>query len=114
MRRFTKRKNLSMKSVGIPRQYACFKCRKCFKRPQFSVSDSRFLTSEQAKGQRTELDEFEAQREYKCPDCGEPCSFMGQDFKAPKKTDLKEWKEVEKFINEGKIFYRGTRNRDSG
>ena len=68
---------------------------------------------EQAKGQRAELDEFEGQREYKCPDCGEPCSFMGQDFKAPKKTDLKVWKEVEQFINQGKIFYRGTRNRDS-
>lgn len=110
MRKLTKRKYLSMKSVGIPLQYGCFTCRKCFKRPQFSVSNSRFLTSEQAKGQRTELDEFETQREYKCPDCGEPCSFMGQDFKAPKKTDLKGWKEVEKFIKEGKIFYRNTRN----
>lgn len=38
----------------------------------------------------------------------------GKISKHQKKTDLKGWKEVEQFINQGKIFYRGTRNRDSG
>jgi DNA-directed RNA polymerase subunit RPC12/RpoP len=97
-----------MKAIGIPLQYACFKCRKSFKRPQFSGSVSRFMTTEQVKAQSKEAQEFEEEREYKCPDCGGACTFMGQDFKAPKKTDLKAWKDAEAFIRSGKIFYRGS------
>lgn len=97
-----------MKTVGIPLQYACFKCRKSFKRPQFSPSSSRFMTAEQVKGQIKEVLEFEASREYKCPDCGSKCSYMGKDFKAPKKADIRGWKEAETFIQSGKVFYRGS------
>jgi len=96
-----------MKSIGIPLQYACFICRKSFKRPQFSAGHSQFMTSEQKRGQANEIKEFEGQRGYKCPNCGGPSHFMGQDFKAPKRSDVKAWKEVQKFIESGKIYYRG-------
>ena len=44
-----------MKSLGVPLQYACFVCRKSFKRPQFSGSINRFMTSEHAIGQIRKL-----------------------------------------------------------
>ena len=96
-----------MKSIGIPHQYACFECRKCFKRPQFSASYNRFMTAEQQKSQADATEQFEQGREYRCPDCGAQAFFMGTDFKAPKRTDLKAWREAQGFIESGKVYYRG-------
>lgn len=98
-----------MKSIGIPMQYACFSCRKSFKRPQFSGSTNRFMTSDQQKAQYGEAREFQAKRDYRCPDCAGLAHFMGQDFKAPKKGDIRAWRKVQKFIESGKTFYRGVR-----
>ena len=92
--------------------YACFECRKSFKRPQFSASADRFMTSSQATGQANEVAAFESDREYKCPDCGKSCSYMGLDFKSPKRTDIKAWHAAEQFIKSGKTFTRGV-SRDS-
>ena len=98
-----------MKSVGIPLQYACFSCRKSFKRPRSAGAFNRFMTSEQQRGQQNEARRTEGSREYKCPDCGGPAAYMGQDFKAPKKSDRKAWEKAQAFIQSGKIFYRGSR-----
>ena len=98
-----------MKAIGRPHQHACFHCRKSFKRPQFVGSSNRMMTSEQLRGQSIEASEFEANREYKCPDCGGPAFFMGIDFKAPRKSDVKAWKKVQKFIESGKTFYRSVK-----
>jgi DNA-directed RNA polymerase subunit RPC12/RpoP len=98
-----------MKQFSVPLQYACFKCRKSFKRPRFAGASSRFMTTQQQKAQRTEAERFEANRKYKCPDCGAQAHFMGHDFKAPKKTNVRAWKKAHAFIMSGKIFYRGTR-----
>jgi len=98
-----------MKALGRPHQYACFRCRKSFKRPQFQASSNRFMTGEQLKAQSEEAKQFEDNRDYKCPDCGGPAFFMGIDFKAPPKSDIKTWKKVQKFIESGKTFYRSTR-----
>ncbi len=68
------------------------------------------MTSEQQKGQKEEADKFNNEQEYKCPDCGSPTTFMGQDFKAPKKNDIKGWKKAKEFIESGKVFYRGSQN----
>jgi hypothetical protein len=97
-----------MKVTGRPLQYACFACCKSFKRPQVSGSSNRFMSSEQRDGQQREVEQFETQRVYKCPDCGGQTHFMGLDFKAPKKTDAKAWREVQAVIQSGKVFYRGT------
>jgi DNA-directed RNA polymerase subunit RPC12/RpoP len=102
-----------MKTVGIPLQYACFACRKSFKRPQFSGAYDSFMTADQLAGQQREVEEFENKRMYKCPDCGELTHFMGQDFKAPKKADVKAWQQVKAFIESGKIYYRGSQRDPS-
>ena len=98
-----------MKSVGSSLQYACFACRKSFKRLQFSRSSNRFMTEQQRVAQQREAAGFEATRIYKCPDCGGATDFMGIDFKAPKKTNIKGWLAAEAFIRSGKVFYRGVR-----
>jgi hypothetical protein len=95
-----------MKSIGIPLQFACFVCRKSFKRPQFSASNNRFMTSEQATGQQQESARFDNSRQYKCPDCGGQAHFMGIDFKAPKKSDIKAWQAAEEYIRSGKLYNR--------
>ena len=98
-----------MKQRGVSLQYACFGCRKSFKRPQFHGSHSRFMTQEQRVAQQREAAEFEATRTYRCPDCGGTAHFMGIDFKAPKKTDVKGWSAVEAFIRSGRVFTRKPR-----
>ena len=65
------------------------------------------MTSDQITGQIQEAEEFEAARKYKCPDCGGETSFMGQDFKAPKKSDIKAWASAQAFIASGKSYFRG-------
>lgn len=95
-----------MKSLGIPLQYASFVCRKSFKRPQFSGSSNRFMTSDQTKGQQEESERFENSRQYKCLDCGGPAYFIGIDFKAPKRSDVKEWRTAEEFIHSGNLYNR--------
>ncbi len=60
-----------MKSIGISHQYACFSCRKCFKRPQFSGASNHYMTHEQRAAQVQEAGDFEVARAYKCTDCGE-------------------------------------------
>ncbi|PTY00580.1 hypothetical protein DB345_00315 [Spartobacteria bacterium LR76] len=90
------------------KQYACFSCRKCFKRPQAQESNNRFMTSAQQRAQRKKIENAEAAREYKCPDCGTPTVFTGIDFKPPRRSDLEGWKKARRFIESGKIFYRRT------
>lgn len=97
----------TMKSISTPLQYACFACRKCFKRPQFTARYNRYMTSDQVAGQMQQLARQEAEREYKCPDCGGETSFMGLDFKTPKRSDARGWEAAQAFISSGKIFYRG-------
>lgn len=67
------------------------------------------MTSDQSRGQAREAEQFRAQREYKCPDCGGRSFRMGIDFKAPRKSDSKAWRRAELVIRSGKTFYRGIR-----
>ena len=69
---------------------------------------SRFMTAEQRLAQHREALRLNEERPYICPNCGGQCHFMGLDFKAPKVSDLKAWREVESFIRSGKVYYRGT------
>ena len=56
--------------------YACFNCRKTFKR--------RILSDLESK------DDFQL-KEAKCPDCVQLMANMGKDFEAPKKSAIKAW-----------------------
>lgn len=87
--------------------YACFACRKSFKRALLVPPVHRFMTSEQQGAALLETWERDAAMQRKCPDCGGKTFRMGLDFKAPKKGDARAWAEVEKFISSGKVYYRG-------
>jgi DNA-directed RNA polymerase subunit RPC12/RpoP len=102
-----------MKSIGIPHQYACFSCRKCFKRPQFSGASNQYMEQEQQVAQWKEAERFEATRVYKCPDCGEAAHFMGVDFKAPRRSDVRGWRNAAALVATGKQFTRGVALHES-
>ncbi|MFS0553950.1 hypothetical protein [Brevibacillus sp. 179-C9.3 HS] len=69
--------------------YACFACRKVFKQT------SKF-----------ELTEEEWNKiKHACPQCGELMKDMGHDFKAPKQTDVKQWKKVEILFQHGFTYH---------
>jgi hypothetical protein len=58
--------------------YACFNCRKTFKRRlmwDINRDDKRII-------------------EAKCPQCGQLMANMGLDFQSPKKDDIKAWKHI--------------------
>lgn len=96
-------------------QFACFTCRKSFKRPQASGATNRYMTNDQQNGQWKEAEQTNS-RLYKCPDCGGQTYSMGLDFKAPKRSDKQGWRKVEKFIISGQKYYRGASkaNESSG
>ncbi|MFD0713580.1 hypothetical protein [Paenibacillus sp. GCM10027626] len=69
--------------------YACFSCRKVYKQT------SKF-----------ELDKMERDKVcYSCPQCGKLMNDMGHDFKAPKQSDVKQWKKVEILYQKGFAYH---------
>jgi hypothetical protein len=70
------------------------------------------MTSEQQSAQWKVAQDFQASRTYKCPDCGGQAHYMGIDFKAPRKTDVRAWQDAEAFIASGKLFIRGTQRHE--
>lgn len=60
--------------------YACFSCRKTFKRRLIWDIDREKHANESIPA--------------KCPQCGELMADMGMDFKAPKKDNVKAWKHL--------------------
>jgi hypothetical protein len=62
-----------------------------------------FSTKEHSK--LSELTEEYKNRIVKCPQCAYQMADLGYDFKAPKKTDEKEWKIVEGLFRIGTRFY---------
>lgn len=72
--------------------YACFECRKTFKR--------RLL-----KDINRELG-HEDSVEAKCPQCGGLMADMGLDFESPKMNDTKTWEHIayKRFIFSGNNF----------
>jgi len=69
--------------------YACFNCRKTFKRR---------LKGDIKKGE-------ESTYEAKCPECGELMANMGLDFESPKKDDIKKWEHIESLYSVGITFH---------
>lgn len=66
--------------------FACLDCRKSFKR-EFNLV-------------------VECPDELKCPDCGGLAHNFGRHFKAPKKSNLKQWKKVEFLFEHGFRFQK--------
>ena len=69
--------------------YACFECRKTFK---------RILLKDIKRGVN---DNFDA----KCPQCGELMANMGLDFESPRKSDLKFWQHIKSLYTVGITFH---------
>ncbi len=69
--------------------YACFSCRKTFKRK---------LMSDINRGEESKV-------EAKCPECGELMASIGLDFESPKKSDLKKWAHVKRLYSVGITFH---------
>ncbi len=75
--------------VAYKPHYACFKCRKTFKR--------RLMWDINRDDKRTV--------EAKCPQCGELMANMGLDFTAPKRTAIKEWAHLKTLYSVGITFH---------
>lgn len=103
--------------------YVCFKCRKSFKQPDaydiIKRIEKEKVYHEPGKSVRNvgyaftkagtqELEKIVSEienRTIKCPECSSMMADMGKDFKAPKKTALKEWKIIESLFKTGKCFH---------
>ncbi len=66
----------------INRNWACFSCRKFYKSPHGEV--------------RREA--------ANCPQCRAPLNNMGLDFRAPRQTDVEQWRKVELLFQNGINF----------
>src|SRR5262249_46381497 len=62
--------------------YACFQCRKAFKKTSIQEIPKRQLRID------------ESGRIIHCPQCGERMPDVGYDFEPPKQDDIKDWKEA--------------------
>jgi hypothetical protein len=89
--------------------YACFECRKSFKRPWVELRSSEYLlTPEVRKEFKEKSFIFRQQQKIACPQCGAATHFMGRDFKAPKLSDKRGWERVKRFIYSGRTYHCGT------
>ncbi len=77
--------------VAYKPHYACFGCRKTFKRKLFH--DIR-------KGNKGEQN-----KEAKCPQCACLMASMGLDFEAPPKNDIKKWEHIKDLYQVGITFH---------
>ncbi len=66
--------------------FACFRCRKGFKRRP----EENGLSQPHAAG---------------CPRCGEPMADMGLDFKPPPMPDVEHWQVVEHLFRRGFAYH---------
>ena len=75
-------------------RYACFACRKAFKRRKDDDFPAR-MRAIGAVGQRAVV---------RCPDCGGAMHNMGMDFAAPRRSDVRQWRKVELLFAHGVAF----------
>lgn len=104
--------------------FACFTCRKAYKKPP--VEDLAIQhgdwedyknafwnsTSGQTKRWRKQhpekfayLSQRYQNRSEKCPECGNLMADLGLDFKAPKQHNVKAWRVIQSLYKSGKTFY---------
>jgi hypothetical protein len=77
-------------------KWACFSCRKSFKTAWALSPPSEWAPLKQ-KVQMAE----DTPSQVLCPQCRQVMHNMGLDFKAPARTDIKQWRKVEI------LFYHG-------
>lgn len=67
--------------------FACFACCKSFKKP------------------------FVSDQTYKCPQCAQEMAHMGRSFKAPRRTEPRQWEKVQRLWSAGYRFQTNTRRQ---
>ena len=67
--------------------FACFQCRTAHKR-HIDATPSDYP------------------RSMECPVCKEPAINLGRNFKAPKKSELAQWKKIKFLVDHGFIFQK--------
>ena len=67
--------------------FACFGCCKSFKKP------------------------FVSDQTDKCPQCAQEMAHMGRSFKAPRRTEPRQWEKVQRLWSEGYRFQTNTRRQ---
>ncbi len=72
--------------------YACFDCRKTFKRRLIIDIDGGYNKNKK---------EIKA----KCPECGSLMADMGLDFESPKRNDIKAWEHIKNLYISGITFH---------
>ena len=72
--------------------FACFACRRSFKR-KVEFGAAVYLKA--------------------CPDCSGQAIHLGRHFKPPKRTDQKQWRKVEYLVRAG-FFFQHVRSGDTG
>ncbi|WP_231970233.1 hypothetical protein [Tenacibaculum jejuense] len=72
--------------------YACFNCRKTFKRRLLSDINGGYNKNEK-------------ESPAKCPECNSLMANMGLDFESPKKTDIARWKHLATLYKVGITFH---------
>ena len=104
--------------------FACFDCRKAFKKPpaedlamsngEWEDYKSAFWFYYSGKGKKFRKENPEKfsyltdkyrNRKEKCPDCGNLMANLGLDFKAPKKDKVKEWEIIRGMYRVGHNFH---------
>jgi len=70
--------------------YACFDCRKVWKPLQRSEAETVYFKKLVISNPAN----------TRCSSCRKPGIYMGLNFRAPKKDDIKEWNKVQKILNE--------------
>lgn len=73
-------------------KYICTDCRKVFKRRVLSDITTNNVAEE---------------KEPKCPDCGNPTSWIGPKFRAPKTDNFKAWNSIRVLHDIGELNFIG-------
>ena len=73
--------------------YACFECRKAFKRKTDADLPDHVVRNRQEE------------QPVPCPDCNQPMNQMGLDFEAPRKSDTKQWAKVALLFKHGFTYH---------
>ncbi len=103
--------------------YACFDCRKTFKRPPLvdlakqngdlenlkkTLWNRRTKETKKFRKENPELvktlEDRYVNKEEKCPDCGKAMAHVGLDLRVPKRHKVKEWKILEGLYKSGRSF----------
>ena len=74
--------------------YACFECRKTFKRRLLTDIDGDCIYHNLLEN-----------KPHKCPECSGMTADMGLDFKSPKKNDVRAWSHIKNLYGSGITFH---------